>query len=150
MGLSGPVGRYLLLQQLSVGVDIAVSGSGFRGNDLAGSLYVNGSVALRLNRFLRSRLVRLRRDGLVRCFAFIHDTLRLRGLRRNHDDFLDLLTAQAGPCSRCHILRPLVTQSSDHICFLRFATFRTGFQRIAACRTRWFFCFGKLEIVAKR
>ena len=68
MGLGGPAGRYLLLQQLPTGVDVAVSGGSFRGNDLTGSLYVNGSVALRLNRFLRSRLVRLRRDGLVRDF----------------------------------------------------------------------------------
>ena len=97
MGLSGPVGRYLLLQQLPAGIDIAVSGGGFRGNDLTGGLYVNGSVALRLNRFLRSRLVRLRLDSLV-WSLFIYD--RRQGLV----SALVSIIHRTRACGRCNCL----------------------------------------------
>ena len=50
VGLSGPVGRYLLLQQLPTGVDIAVSGSVFGLQNLFAGL-ANGFVAFFRRRF---------------------------------------------------------------------------------------------------
>ena len=44
MGLGGPVGRYLLLQQFSTGVDVAVRGGRFRFQNLFTGLG-NGVVA---------------------------------------------------------------------------------------------------------
>ena len=50
MGLSDPVGRYLLLLQLPTGVDIAVSGGGFGLQNLFAGL-ANGFVAFLWRRF---------------------------------------------------------------------------------------------------
>ncbi len=50
MGLGGPVGRYLLLQQLPTGIDIAVSGSVFGLQNLFAGL-ANGFVAFLWRRF---------------------------------------------------------------------------------------------------